>query len=143
MEDEKIDLKWGRFGTRMLLALGLLIIGILSGLMLQSESHTKRLIGCALNALTFIAMALAFRQGNLGKDEYERRIETLAFAQAGLWAVGYVLFMTIYGALRPTVPSPIWIYTGPALVIGYQSMMSQYMRWAIANGKSVKFEKLL
>ncbi len=143
MQDEKIDLKWGQFSAKLGLAVATLVAGAIATKLFEDGTETKLIIGAGLLAFVIATIALTFRRASHNPDEFERRIETLALAQAGLWVVLYLIIMTAMSYMDRLNIDHISVFLGPGAMMIYQVLTSQFLRRNIALGKPNTLAKFL
>ena len=141
--EDKIDLKWGLFWGKVTLAFVTLIAGAIATKFFEDGTQTKLIIGAGLAAFTIATIGITFRKASYNPDEFERRIEILTLAQAGLWVIFYLIMMSAMSSLGWLAIETISIFIAPGAMMLYQVMISQIMRRKIALGKADSFLKFL
>ncbi len=143
MENEKIDLRWGKFGLQLTANFGALATSsfastqILTGAPSRSAS-VDALIGGALILVPFFLAAMLARVP-YHTDEFERRLRNWSMTQSGIIVLvaSAVANLTVH-ATSPgaTIISP---YIMPALFLICHALYSQYLRHRIAHDRPNAF----
>ena len=141
MTEEKLDLKWGKFTAQTLFAVGTIIAGFIALALLESNTQWQNYTGAALSVSIIVAIAIIYRKVSRNPDEFERRVETLALSQAGLYVILYLIIMSVLSYLGVTDTKPMSIFAAPGMLLLYRAVMAQYTRWYMAYGKSDEISK--
>lgn len=141
MTEEKIDLQWGKFTAQMALAIAMMIAGFIALALLEGDEQWQKYFGAVISIVIIAATAFTYRAVSRNPDEFERRVESLALSQAGLYVIVYIIIMSALSYLGATDTKPMTIFAAPGFLLLYRGLMAQYTRWDMVHGKSSGISK--
>jgi len=143
MEDEKIDLKWGKFALQLAAGLAALACGIFASRHLLTAAPSNSalldtLMGGAIILIPFFLAAMLTRVP-YRTDEFERRLRNWSMTQSSVIVLVAAAVANL-GA-HSTTPGATLIspYIMPALFLICHTVYSQYLRHRIAHDRPNAF----
>ena len=143
MEDDRIDLKWGKFAAQLAAGLIALACSVYAStrILASATDHSPQidaLLGGALILIPFLVCAVLLRVP-YRTDEFERRLRNWSMTQAGIIVlIAAVTANLVAHSASPgeTVISP---FIMPALFLICHTLYSQYLRHRVAHGRPNAF----
>lgn len=136
MQDNKQDLEWGLFWTRIIGGIGLLATGAIASRMIAEE--TAGLEWGGVGALAGMVAAFGFMLAKYRRgDEFDRAIDRVTSVQAGLATIGLIMAQELFTQIGWFADPSIPVYSMPGFFILYKTILAQYLRAALASGRNV------
>lgn len=134
MQDEKQDLEWGKFWARLLGGLGLAATGTIAAHAITEDAGSVEWGG--VGALVGMVAAFGFMLSKYRRgDEFDRVIDRVTSVQAGLATIGLMMAQTLFSQIGWLGPEPIPVFAMPGFFILYKTLIAQYLRASLAEGK--------
>ena len=134
MQDEKQDLEWGKFWARIFAGLGLGTMGVIVSHMIVEDAPSLQWGGIGALAGTVVAFGFILAKFRRG-DEMDRAIDRVTSVQAGLFTIGMIIVQNLMAQMGWVETEAIPVYSMPGFFILYKTMIAQYLRASLAEGK--------
>ena len=135
--EDMAGLQWGRFIARAAAGVAIIAIGTTGGLFMERETGRLQWLGAGV-ALAGLALFALLLTGWERRDEFDRALDRVTSAHAGIAAMLLVFVQNMIVALDLSDATPIPVFGLPGFFLLYKTMMAQRLRRAIAKGKDIR-----